>query len=62
MRNKTEAMAFEYLTDKKLKHKKVRKLIDNNLQMAEFLEPNYLNTKLADAQFLFQLKKKWFNN
>ena len=58
VRNKTEAMAFEYLTDKKLKHKKVRKLNHNNLKMAEYLEPNYQNIKLADAQFLFQLKTK----
>ena len=26
--------------------------------MAEYLEPNYQNIKLADAQFLFQLKTK----
>ena len=33
VRNKTEAMAFEYLTDKKHKHKKVRKFYHNNLKM-----------------------------
>ena len=58
VKNKTEAMAFEYLNDKKLHHKKVRKLNHTNLKMADYLKPNNQNIKQTDAQLLFQLKTK----
>ena len=57
VKNKIEALAFKYLIDKKLTHKKVK----NILKKAEYLEPNYHNIKLTDAQLLFQLKTKIVN-
>ena len=53
-----EELAFPYLTSKKLKHKKVKKLRHNSLKMADYLEPNNINIKQSEAQTLFKLKSK----
>ena len=54
-------MAFNFLTEKKLRHKKVKKLNHFGLKMAEYLEPNNYNIKLTDSKLLFQLKSKMVN-
>ena len=61
IKNKLEVMAFNYLTEKKLRHKKVKKLNHSGLKMAEYLEPNNYNIKLTDSKLLFQLKSKMVN-
>ena len=52
---------FTNLTEKKIKHKKVKKLNHSCLKMAEYLEPNNHNIKLTDSKLLFQLKSKMVN-
>ena len=61
VKDKIEAIAFNYLTEKKLTHKKVKKLEHFSLKMAEYLEPNNLKIKLTDSKLLFQLKTKMVN-
>ena len=58
VKDETETLAFNYLVTKKLNHKKVKKLNHTKIKMADYLEPNYQNIKISDAQLLFQLKTK----
>ena len=58
VQNKVEANAFIYLSNKKLGHKKVKRLKHESLKMAEYLKQNYQNIKLKDAQLLLHLKTK----
>ena len=61
IKHKVKTLAFHYLTEKKIKHKRVKKLNHSSLKMAEYLEPNNHNIKLSDSKLLFQLKSKMVN-
>ena len=61
IKNKLEVIAFQYLTEKKIKHKKVKKLNHSRLEMAGYLEPNNHNIKLSESRLLFKLKTKMLN-
>ena len=61
MRNQIDKLALKYLHKKKLKHKEVRKLIHNKIQMSEYLEPNKHEIKIKEAQQLIKLRSKMTN-
>ena len=61
IKNKLETIAFDYLTENKIKHKNVKKLHNYSLKMAEHLEPNNLHIKLRESKLLFQLKRRMVN-
>ena len=60
-KNKLELMVFNYLTEKKLRHNKVKKLNHFGLKMAEYLKQSNYDIKLTDSKLLFQLKSKMVN-
>ena len=53
---KTEVNAFEYLTNKKDSHEKVRHIKYESLKMQSYLKSNDLNISIRDRQFLFQCR------
>ena len=55
-----KALALKYFRkeEEKLKHKKIKKLNHESLEMSENPEPNSQRKKLNDAQLLFQLRTK----
>ena len=61
VKTQIDKLALEYLNRKKNKHKKVKKLRHDKIQMAEYLEPNNHKIKINEAQLLFKLKSKMTN-